>query len=276
MVPRLRPLFALMVLLAATARAQSGAPIEARAEATSAERPAPAPVVEARGSAKVEAKTEAKTADVQAAPKTQNAAPAAAGPTATVASGELEALPGIAPDSVAATSIVETVAPSAAKAERGALSDDPLPNWAPEGIDPDQLDERGESMAGTLLRTVLVLGVVLAAIYLTLNVGLRRLMGLGTTGARGNQALVSVVERHAVGPRHALLVVRAGTDYLVVGQTEAGMSLLSKIEPSQVEAHAVARAAAPTAQVPALSPFLQKLLARKGDTRQSPPPPPAA
>ena len=64
-----------------------------------------------------------------------------------------------------------------------------------------------------------MLGAVLAAVYLTLNVGLRRLMGMGNPGGRGRTGCVSVVERHAVGPRQALLVVRAGREYLIVGQT---------------------------------------------------------
>ena len=293
MVLPLRSLVAVSLLCASAAHAQAGAVPEGPAATSDArpDRPAavlsPAPAVEV-----------AKAPDVAAPAPAAKAGDAAAGrrPAATTPAVEQQApVAGRAapPDAAVGATPVGTAAEGAPagavpppadaqgdalatrKLEGGAGAEEPLPSWAPEGIDPDQLDERGESMAGTLMRTVLVLGVVLAAIYLTLNVGLRKLMGLGSVGARGNQALVTVVERHAVGPRHALLVVRAGTDFLVVGQTEGGMSLLSKIEPAQVEAHALARAAAP-APSPALSPFLQKLLARKGDTRQSPPPPPAA
>lgn len=139
----------------------------------------------------------------------------------------------------------------------------------PPGWDAAEAEGPGESAAGMLLRTVLVLGAVLAAVYLTLNVGLRRLMGLGISGARAN-GLVSVVERHPVGPRQALLVVRAGSEYLIVAQSETGMTLLSKLEPAEVEARALAAAAAPG--VPALSPFLQKLLSRKDGAGQPPPP----
>lgn len=151
-----------------------------------------------------------------------------------------------------------------------------MPAWRPEGIDADEEDV-GTSAGAMLLRTVIVLGVVLAAIYLTLNVGLRRLMGLSAVGGRGNSALLQIVERHPVGPRHALLVVRAGEDHLVVGQSEGQMNLISRIEPSQVEAHARAKAESPAAAAPVLSPFLQKLLARRGEPVQSPdpaPPPP--
>lgn len=148
-----------------------------------------------------------------------------------------------------------------------------VPRWAPDGIDPDAEDV-GASAGAMLLRTVLVLGVVLAAIYLTLNIGLRRLMGLNAVGARGNGALLQVVERHAVGPRHALLVVRAGSDHLVVGQSDGQMSLISRIEPSQVEAHEAAKAETPPATA-VLSPFLKKLLARRGEPGQSPDPAPA-
>lgn len=151
-----------------------------------------------------------------------------------------------------------------------------VPAWRPEGLEGED-EDLGASAGGMLLRTVLVLGVVLAAIYLTLNVGLRRLMGLSAVGGRGNGALLQVVERHAVGPRHALLVIRAGDDHLVVSQSEGQMNLISRIEPSQVEARAAAKAEAPAA-TPVLSPFLQKLLARRGEAVQSPdpaPPPPS-
>ena len=66
------------------------------------------------------------------------------------------------------------------------------------------------------------------------------------------------------------MVVRAGREYLIVGQSETGMTLLSKLEPAEVEARALAAAAAPG--VPALSPFLQKLLSRKDGAGQPPPP----
>lgn len=173
------------------------------------------------------------------------------------------------------TSPIEDALSSAERAADADLSD--VPAWRPDVLEAEGEDDVGASAGAMLLRTVLVLGVVLAAIYLTLNVGLRRLMGLSAVGGRGNNALLQVVERHPVGPRHALLVVRAGDDHLVVSQSEGQMNLISRIEPAQVAAHAAAKAEAPPS-APILSPFLQKLLARRGEPVQSPepaPPPPS-
>ena len=192
--------------------------------------------------------------------------------TGAAATGETESDP--AGETPAGTSPVDEALSSAERAAEADLTD--VPAWRPDGIEAGD-EEVGASAGAMLLRTVLVLGVVLAAIYLTLNVGLRRLMGLSAVGGRGNHALLQVVERHPVGPRHALLVVRAGDDHLVVSQSEGQMNLISRIEPAQVEARAAAKAEAPPAP-PILSPFLQKLLARRGEPVQSPepaPPPPS-
>ncbi|HLT29787.1 MAG TPA: flagellar biosynthetic protein FliO [Myxococcaceae bacterium] len=203
--------------------------------------------------------------------------------------GASEAPPGLITEEVAGATAADVAAAEAPGAVNAAPVDDArpvadmakadpveVPEWRPEGMEEEE--DVGASAGAMLLRTVLVLGVVLAAIYLTLNVGLRRLMGLSAVGGRGNNALLQVVERHPVGPRHALLVIRAGEDHLVVSQSEGQMNLISRIDPAQVEAHAAARAQAAPAVAPALSPFLQKLLARRGEPVQSPepaPPPPS-
>ena len=132
-----------------------------------------------------------------------------------------------------------------------------------------------ESLGWMLARTLFLFGGVLAAIYLTLNVGLRKLMGLQGVGPR-RQTLVSVVERVALDQRQMLFVLKAADEYLLVGGGEKGLQLLSKLDTDAVER---LRSATPAPTPVALSPFLQKLLARRDATARglsqpsgSPPP----
>lgn len=125
-----------------------------------------------------------------------------------------------------------------------------------------------ESMGWMLIRTLLVLGAVVASIYLTLNVGLRRLMGL-QGAVPGKQTVVSVVERLTLDPKRVLFVVKAADEYLLLGGGEAGLQLLSKLDLEAVER---IRAQRPQTNVVPLSPFLQKLLSRRSGGSSSQPP----
>lgn len=127
------------------------------------------------------------------------------------------------------------------------------------------VEEDGESLLGTLVRTFLVLGVVICCIYIVLNFGLRRMMGLKAAGA-SSHSLIAVVDRVPLDPKHALLVVKAAGEYLLLGTGEGGLRLISKLQTEEVERLQRERALAPGA----LSPFLQKLLSRGGH------PPPSA
>jgi flagellar biogenesis protein FliO len=121
------------------------------------------------------------------------------------------------------------------------------------------MEEEPESLGWMLTRTLLLFGAVLASIYLTLNVGLRKLMGLQGV-ATGRPAVVSVVERIPLDQRRTLFVLKAAGEYLLVGGGESGLQLLSKLDTEAVER---IRAERPPANVIPLSPFLQKLLARR-------------
>lgn len=103
---------------------------------------------------------------------------------------------------------------------------------------------------------------VIAAIYITLNYGLRRLMGVR---AVGSVSLVQVLERVALDQKKSLYVLRAAGEYLLVGAADAGLSLICKLDTQEVER--LERESRVQAQ--GMSPFLQKLLSRKGG---SPPP----
>jgi flagellar biogenesis protein FliO len=125
-------------------------------------------------------------------------------------------------------------------------------------------EEEPESVTWMLTRTLLMLGAVVGLIYLTLNVGLRKLMGLQGVSA-GRASVVSVVERVALDQRRTLFVLKAADEYLLVGGGEAGLQLLSKLDTEAVER---IRAARPATNVVSISPFLQKLLARRDATQQ--------
>jgi len=127
--------------------------------------------------------------------------------------------------------------------------------------------EDPESLGWSLVRTVLLLLAVLASIYLTLNVGLRRLMGLQGV-AVGRKQLVTVVERVPLDQRRALFVLKAADEYLLVGSGESGLQLLSKLDTQAVERIQSERSQ-PAANVVPMSPFLQKLLSRR--TGSTPP-----
>lgn len=121
------------------------------------------------------------------------------------------------------------------------------------------------SLAFTLVKTLVVLGLVVGLAYLTLNLGLRRLMGVNAPGRRLGSH-VSVLDRFPLDAKHVLVVVRAGQEVLLLGTGEGHVSLITKLDPVEVNKLQAEHAAAP-----GLSPFLQKLLTRKGG-----PPPPTA
>ena len=139
-------------------------------------------------------------------------------------------------------------------------------------------EEQSESLTWMLTRTLLVFGGVVAFIYLTLNVGLRKLMGLQGVGL-GRPSVVSVVERVTLDQRRTLFVLKAADEYLLVGGGENGLQMLSKLDTEAVER--IRAVSPPTAPALSMSPFLQKLLARRaastpGVTQPSGAPPPGA
>jgi len=143
---------------------------------------------------------------------------------------------------------------------------------------PPGMQEEPESLGWMLTRTLLLFGGVVASIYLTLNVGLRKLMGLQGV-PMGRPSVVSVLERVPLDQRRTLFVLKAADEYLLVGGGESGLQLLSKLDTEAVER---IRSERPPAKVVSLSPFLQKLLARRDATPSGAPqptgtlPPPSA
>ena len=101
-------------------------------------------------------------------------------------------------------------------------------------------------------------GVVVMSIYVSLNWGLRKMLGI--KGPTFGGSVVSVIERVPLDQRRSLFVVKAAGEYLLVGGGDQTVGLISKLDPVEVEK---LRAEKPTPGL-TLSPFLQKLLARKG------------
>lgn len=135
----------------------------------------------------------------------------------------------------------------------------------PRGEPPDVTPVEDLNLGWTLLRTFIVLGIVILAIYITLNFGLRRLMGISAM-PRG-QAVVQVVERIPLDQKRAMFVVKAAGEYLLIGGGDGALQLISKLDPTEVEKLQQQRPPSIT-----LSPFLQKLLKRREEVPAPPAP----
>ncbi|MFN7133643.1 MAG: flagellar biosynthetic protein FliO, partial [Myxococcales bacterium] len=94
---------------------------------------------------------------------------------------------------------------------------------------PPPLDDGG-SLLGSLLRMVLVLGLVVGLIYLSLNVVGKRLLALQPTG----NPLLKVHDRFALEPKKSLYVVEAAGEYLLLGVGEREISLVTRLETERV------------------------------------------
>jgi flagellar protein FliO/FliZ len=160
--------------------------------------------------------------------------PAAASP------GPAPAVP--APSTVASPAPVAAPAPAAPRVDP--LFDSPSPEMP------------GEGTGYLLFKTLVVLGLVVAIIYLTLNVGVRKLLRLSPQAG----ALVKVVDRVALEPKKSVLVVQVGGEFLLLGSSESSLSFLTKLDGPGVE-----RVLAERVQQPPSSGFLDRLnaLARK-------------
>jgi flagellar protein FliO/FliZ len=200
-------------------------------------------------------------AQAQVPPQPAAVAPAPAQPKA--------ATPAPAQPAASVPTPTQPAAPTPAPAQPSAPSEPPASATTAPGVTPgselpdpfaaEPTTEEPESLGWMLLRTLLLLGAVLAFIYLTLNVGLRRLMGLqGAT--MGRQSVVTVLERVPLDQRRTLFVLKAAEEYLLVGGGEGGLQLLSKLDAQAVER--IRAEGARPGPIP-ISPFLKKLLSRR-------------
>jgi flagellar protein FliO/FliZ len=126
----------------------------------------------------------------------------------------------------------------------------------PSGVPPEFEGEM--NLGWTLLRTLLVLGIVVGLAWLTLNVGLRKLLGIRpVVGTR----LVTVLERVTLDQKRSLFVVQVADEYLLLGGSDQSLGLITKLD-----AKAVAPLKASAPPPVQLSPLLKKLLAKKEPT----------
>lgn len=199
-----------------------------------------------------------------ASPAVLAQAPAASTPDASVAAPAPEAS-ATAKDAAAVQAPASSPAVADDSADRAKRHADELDREL--GVPESEGGEEQESLGWVVVRTVALLGAVLAAIYLTLNVGLRRLMGLQGVPV-GKASVVSVMERIPLDQRRTLFVLKAADEYLLVGGGEGGVQLVSKLDRDAVER---IRAARPPSSPVSLSPFLQKLLSRRTGGTTPPP-----
>jgi len=142
------------------------------------------------------------------------------------------------------------VAPAPVVAQPVVIPEPEIPRSEPPFESADDL-----SVGWTLLRTMAALGIVVALAWLLLNVGLRRLMGIKPVVG---MPVVSVIERVALDQKRALFVVEAAGEVLLIGGGEGSLSLITKLERSEIDKLRKVQNAPVQ-----LSPFLQKLLGRK-------------
>ncbi len=113
-----------------------------------------------------------------------------------------------------------------------------------------------------LLRTLAVLVVVIMLAWLSLNYGLRKLMGLKPVV--GGASVVRVLERVPLDSKHSMFVVQAAGEYLLIGGGDGNLQLISKLAKEDVEKlQAESKKGSPSLMQ---SPLLARLLTRRDPT----------
>jgi flagellar protein FliO/FliZ len=127
-----------------------------------------------------------------------------------------------------------------------------------EKIDAEARHDRGISEApgfgAAFIQMLLVLGGVLALAYLILAKVLPRLMRIEAPLAP--RKLLQVVDRLPIDQRKSILVLKMAGQYFLVGTSEGSIDLLSKLDPSEIEA-------ALKVEVAPRGPILDSLLKRR-------------
>ncbi|MCB9654313.1 MAG: flagellar biosynthetic protein FliO [Deltaproteobacteria bacterium] len=95
------------------------------------------------------------------------------------------------------------------------------------------------SLAGQLLKTVLVLGAVCLLAYVVLGRLLPRLLNIPAPGT--SRRIIQVVDRLPVDPKRSVMLIKLGERHYLIGVTEHGISLLSQVDEQDVE-HALSEA----------------------------------
>lgn len=208
----------------------------------------------------------AKTGGVKTEPPNTDTASMDAAATPTGSGGTVAPAAESAPVVVPTRPLSDTSRSAKERAQLSADDSDAALDKALGLTSTDDGSAEPDSMGLSALKTLIMMAIVVGLIYLTLNVGLRRMMGIKSGPLGGKVGLVNVVERIPLEQRRTLFVLKAAGEYLLVGTSEGGMTLISKLDTAEVERLQRERGSA-QAQ---LSPFFQKLLS--GQKKSGPPP----
>ena len=91
----------------------------------------------------------------------------------------------------------------------------------------------GDSPLYDYVRLMVVLGGVLALAWLALHYWLPKIAPRSANGG-----LLDVVARQQIDARNAVYVVKAGSQYLLLGSNERGLTLLEHLNGEEVQAKA--------------------------------------
>lgn len=122
---------------------------------------------------------------------------------------------------------------------------------------PDYVEDT-EGLLGSLVRMVLVLGLVLALVYVTLNWGLRKLLRISPV----RNAIVKVHERVPLDAKKTIYLVEAGDEFLLLGVGESEVSCLTRLDAERMRAALAKRSEAASAPVLSGKPFWERLLVK--------------
>lgn len=145
--------------------------------------------------------------------------------------------------------------PACVEAKRREL--EAIEGWRPSGADPEAEGGDLPSLGYVLFKMIVVLGAVSLLAYLSLGKLLPKLMRVQAPTA--NRRILEVVDRLPIDHRRSIMIIRTGPDlYFLVGVTDQGISMLSRLDAGEV---GTAIAAEP-APAPSLSRFAHALLGR--------------
>ncbi len=124
-----------------------------------------------------------------------------------------------------------TAGPTAPPRVERALEDTPPPSAYDRAREDLGQAPDTQSLVGQLLKTMFALGIVIAIIWVVFRFGAARLLP-GAMGPRDGR-IVRIIERVLVDQKNSLLVIDVGADRVLLGVTEGGINVLSKLGASQ-------------------------------------------
>lgn len=90
----------------------------------------------------------------------------------------------------------------------------------------------GPGFGQTFFEMVVVLGGVCLLAYLLLGKLLPRL--LRVPGSLGSRRLLTVIDRMPLDPKRSILIVKMGEQHFLIGNSEHGLTLLSRLDANEV------------------------------------------